>query len=585
MDSPNRENERKILPIKIMLNTNIPGKSSFPLTKSTLYLKGLEGNEKQSEESEYPFFTTDVELPYSDIEDMGRKRSVEFFFDKELFRRKIATLPRSKASSKNDNARKNVITMLTIFFPTSFPIEENISDSFRTKIQEQQTAKTKVSILPNFLSRFLFTSENNYSYIRVGGAVYSIVGTMWINDIINHPEYRKLLEFGKGISSWWENEKRSINANIIKKKAELESIIKLNVSKGVKASINNITKKYIQDKIELIYGTKAENSIEVRINAIFELYFYIKYNKRESSSSRYSSRDIEIPVDLRSEFGYDKIESIGLNIYKMQKTMEFFNDPSQYTELFERNVKKEEKSVELLKDEEIKSEIQKYRKFLEFLKMAYRFTKEKTSSNPLLKDMIYFYLNSDNEEITKEKKKKFKMNLKLTDDSLINLETFLKTTHDVYVKRQKDKMVYPVEILETGVEMLNKKESENKDKDVSAPVEGVDMRKSEFEIQIQLDVVKGLLNDETVGKISCIFRDSNLMNAYSSLTDSKHNKFEVNKKRFFVDLDVLQKKQATIEASRAQNTAPKETATGEKKGGKTRRSRSNMKKRRRTRRT
>jgi hypothetical protein len=221
--------------------------------------------------------------------------------------------------------------------------------------------------------------------------------------------------------------------------------------------------------------------------------------------------------------------------------------------LFERETKREEKSIELLKDEEIKSEIQKYRKFLEFLKMAYRFTKEKTSSNPLLKNMIYFYLNSDNEDTTKEKKKKFMANLKLTDNSLINLETFLKTTHDVYVKGQKDKTIYPVEILETGVELVKKRESENKDKDVSAPVEGVDMRKSEFEIQIQLDVVKGLLNDETVGKISCIFRDSNLLNTYTSLTDSKHNKFEVNKKRFFVDLDVLQNKvvkQLTKETSR-----------------------------------
>jgi hypothetical protein len=190
-------------------------------------------------------------------------------------------------------------------------------------------------------------------------------------------------------------------------------------------------------------------------------------------------------------------------------------------------------------------------------------------------------LNSDNEESTKEKKKKFKMNLKLTDDSLINLETFLKTTHEVYVKRQKDKMVYPVEILETGVELLNKKESENKD--TSAPSEEIGTKKSEFEIQVQLDVVKGLLNDETVGKISCIFRDSNLLNTHTSLTDSKHNKFEVNKKRFFVDLDVLQKKQATIEASRNQNTLPKEQTTiGEKKGGKTVRRRG-KKTRRRTR--
>ena len=124
--------------------------------------------------------------------------------------------------------------------------------------------------------------------------------------------------------------------------------------------------------------------------------------------------------------------------------------------------------------------------------------------------------------------------------------------------------------------MVKKRESENKDKDVSAPVEGVDTRKSEFEIQIQLDVVKGLLNDETVGKISCIFRDSNLLNTYTSLTDSKHNKFEVNKERFFVDLDVLQKKQATIDASRKEKTEPNKPATGKikevsvKKGGRTR---------------
>lgn len=583
MDSSNRENERKILNIRIILNTNIPGQSSFPLTKSTLYLKDLEGTETKSEESLYPYFTTDVELPYSDIEALGRKRSVEFFFDKELFRRKVMTLPRSKNGSKNDNARKNVITMLSIFFPTSFPIEENISDSFRTKIQEMQTAKTKVSILPNFVSRFLFTSENNYSYIRVGASVYSVVGVVWINDIINHPEYRKLLEFGKGISSWWENEKRSIAAKIAKRKMELESIIKLNVSNGATKVIPNISTKYIHDKMETIYDEKI--NIDIRINAIFELYFYIKYNRERSS--RYSYRSGEGDTALRTEFQYGKIESIGLSIYKMKKTIEFFDDPSEYTELFEREVKKEEKSVELLKDEEIKSEIQRYRKFLEFLKMAYRFSNEKTSSNPLLKDMIYFYLNSDTEEKIKEKKKKFKMNLKLTDDSLINLETFLKMTHDVYVKGQKDKMVYPIEILDTGVELTKKRESENKSKDVSAPADEIENGKSEFEIQVQLDVVKGLLNDETVDKISCIFRDSNLMNAYSSLTDSKHNKFEVNKKRFFVDLAVLQKQQASKDASRKEKTESKTESKDlknpneppNKKGGRTRSKRSKNKRR------
>jgi hypothetical protein len=385
------------------------------------------------------------------------------------------------------------------------------------------------------------------------------------------------VEFGKGMSAWWENEKKEINAKIVKKRAELESIIKINESKGALSTIKDVSNTYIKNKIETIFDTKIK--IDERIAGIFELYFYIKYNEKENASdsrSRSSSRDNKVPFSLRSEFQYDKIESAGLNIYKMQKTVEFFNDPSKYTELFELSKKKEEKSVELLKDEEIKSEIEKYKKFLEFLKMAYRFSNEKTSSNPLLRDMIYFYLNSDQEEKIKEKKKKFKMNLKLTDDSLINLEMFLKTIHDVYIKRQKDKLTYPIEILDTGVELVKKRESEKKDKDVSAPSDEMEMKREEFEIQVQLDVVKGLLNDQTVGKISCIFRDSNLMNTYSSLTDSKHNKFEVNKKRFFVDIDVLQRQQVAKEASRKQNPI-------EKKGGRTRRSRSNMKRRRRTR--
>jgi hypothetical protein len=600
MESTNKENEKKILQIKIILNTNIPGKASFPLTKSTLYLRDLDvleskPEEGKSEESVYPYFTTDVELPYADIESLGRLKSVEFFFDKELFRRKIATLPRTKNISKNDNARKNVITMLSIFFPTSFPIEENISDTFRTKIQELQTSKTKVSILPNFLSKFLFNSENNYSYIRSGGAVYSVVGSVWINDIINHPDYRKLLEFGKGISAWWEDKKKEINQEIAKKKALLVSIISENANKGARSSVTAITNSYINKKMDTIYNSddKTRDNIDTIAQAIFELYFYIKYNEKDSSySSRSSSnRDNKIPYNLRSEFQYDKIESIGLNIYKMQKTVDFFNKPYKYTELFESKEKKEDKSIELLKDEELKSEIQKYGKFLEFLKMAYQFSNDKQSSNPLLRDMIYFYLNSDsNENLSseeklklKEKKKKFKANLKITDDSLIDLRAFLKTVHDVYIKGQKDKNTYPIETLETGVETVKMKKSDDK-KEVPAPPD--ESKKEEFEIQVQVDVVKGLLNDETVGKISCIFRDSNLLNTYGSLTDTKHNKFEVNKKRFFVDINDLQREQVKKEASRKEKTEPsksKEEAIAVKKGGKTIRRRRGKRSRRRTR--
>ena len=107
MASPNKENERKILNIKIILNTNIPGKSSFPLTKSTLYLKDLEGNETQSQESEYPFFTTDVELPYSDIESMGRIKT-------KMIKRVTLSLVKDHRSEfkKDFDSNKQIVTQI-----------------------------------------------------------------------------------------------------------------------------------------------------------------------------------------------------------------------------------------------------------------------------------------------------------------------------------------------------------------------------------------------------------------------------------------------------------------------------------------
>jgi predicted nucleic acid-binding Zn-ribbon protein len=103
-------------------------------------------------------------------------------------------------------------------------------------------------------------------------------------------------------------------------------------------------------------------------------------------------------------------------------------------------------------------------------------------------------------------------------------------------------------------------------------------KKEEYEIQIQLDVVKGVLNDETVGKISCMFRDKNLMNMYNALTNEKHNKYEINKKRFFIDIEDLKKQQRIKEESlkKEKDSVQKdsyESVPSEplKKGGKTRR--------------
>jgi hypothetical protein len=63
--------------IKIILDTNIPGKQPVPFTKSMLYnpvLKQMDG--------EYPYFTADVEFPEYYLSTLSYEKQVEFFFNK-----------------------------------------------------------------------------------------------------------------------------------------------------------------------------------------------------------------------------------------------------------------------------------------------------------------------------------------------------------------------------------------------------------------------------------------------------------------------------------------------------------------------
>jgi hypothetical protein len=68
-----------IRPIKILFDTNIPGKQVVPFTKSLLYnpeLKDISGLD------EYPNFTMDVLFPFSYLNSLSYENQVKFFFNK-----------------------------------------------------------------------------------------------------------------------------------------------------------------------------------------------------------------------------------------------------------------------------------------------------------------------------------------------------------------------------------------------------------------------------------------------------------------------------------------------------------------------
>ena len=80
--------EIEIRPIKIQLDTNIPGKPLVELKKSILYNPVLQNT---TSFSEYPYFTMDVEYPSIHLNSLSYEKRLEFFFNKDIMLKTLKT--------------------------------------------------------------------------------------------------------------------------------------------------------------------------------------------------------------------------------------------------------------------------------------------------------------------------------------------------------------------------------------------------------------------------------------------------------------------------------------------------------------
>ena len=89
--------------IKILLDTNIPGKEVIPLTKSILYYPDTNNKNKQQNPeimNEYPYFTMDVEYPEMYLSTLGYTKQLEFFFNKQKMSEILQLKTNLKTSSE-----------------------------------------------------------------------------------------------------------------------------------------------------------------------------------------------------------------------------------------------------------------------------------------------------------------------------------------------------------------------------------------------------------------------------------------------------------------------------------------------------
>jgi len=290
--------------IKIMLDTNIPGKGPIPFTKSMLYnpvLKSMDGF------NEYPYFTMDVEFPEGYLNQLPYEQQVGFFFNrsnmetilrkytnktdlttkkgdsldfssikqdatpvikgnKEDGEKKTAdTTPsgntrktiineKEKKLNQFECANKNIMILLRILFPTKYPVSHNISTSYSSVIIDKPEFTLKLTdFLPSFLKQKLFEGLATYSYLKIDSKVYTVSQIIWLNDIYNHKEYGEIVEKFDKLNKWKEKEIMKLKEEITRKHTKFNKQYKEYLSKIKTDELLSLKKlKNFNDENELL---------------------------------------------------------------------------------------------------------------------------------------------------------------------------------------------------------------------------------------------------------------------------------------------------------------------------------------------
>jgi hypothetical protein len=543
-----------VYPIKILLDTNIPGLAPFALTRELFYDPEKKnansvkkdddededdesGEEKDtSESSSYPLFTFEVVYPLDTIRNVG----MDFFFDKALFIKTLKGLKRTTIDmEKHENAKENVLTTLKVLFPTNFPTEGNIHVSFDENIQKTPTVSDEsIPIIPQWILKYFMKSSTNYSYLEIGGEPYTLYRITWVNDFINHPEYKKLIDINT------KNEKLK-NKQIPNLRKELDKKI---------GELNTVWDNFL-DKIEKDNGVSDASDLLPKIQDTLN-----EYKKRSSIMINIIPRLLaSIQKILQPATTTEAIKSISEELYKINNYLKKANDaigiditPFQFesagfkefikrgihvyymNKIIEDIAEKKKKSIlekqEEDEDEDFQHELSKYN-YSDFKhELKSYISPIRSSSNIELQKMIY-----------KDANPRSKI------ESQLEFSKFLNYINESYLsKHNKPQNIQLSNLLDIGVNIINSEKTdydseEDEDEDSDTKNNNVEEKtNTTLEIYLQLDLIKGILTDEVMSRIECDLRGLFLVKMYKELKLKDTDSFKLNKHRILININDIE---------------------------------------------
>ena len=317
----------KINNIEIQIYTNIEGKEKTPFkfTRSMLLNQPKNAKITGVHLKEYPLFIPDYRIMINKMKNISYTDKINIIFNEDLYIDKIMPSISMWPTevTEEEKFEQNIKSLLEILFPTTYPIENNHTDTFSELIEGNLPNTTNFSSsvtgVTSFISSFFKKKgekgiakkagieesteelENNskFSYLNIDGKIYTVLKVVYLNDFINNPKYKEILTGFFKINKWKKRKSEEIEKDILKMKREIVEMV--DDLKYVITLPSNKCDFFTQLKTQYVEGTR-DGRVQVKNKMIINIF--------ETITAFLGKEESELPEIKKKMCDNDKLTKI-----------------------------------------------------------------------------------------------------------------------------------------------------------------------------------------------------------------------------------------------------------------------------------
>ena len=522
-----------IQPIHIRFVSNASPQTVQTLTQKMLYTPDNNDNMESDrnndvELNKYPFFTDTIKYSETDLYNLSRRELINTFFNSNTFRKNIMYHKQTATTESElaSNADHNLNVMIRLLLCTSFPIANNVTDTYSQTISKKPATPVVNSSFTSYLTDLLKNRGNKFCYLNLNGSNYTLLSVKHVNELINDKLFKDFIRLVTSYKQWYDQIKQEYQDKQTTIENEINVLVKNhkeNIIKSILEKNEIITKMLVtetdkrrnilvsaQPLVELLFKMNSDNFLEVMTD-ISELK---KYAERKGSGVGY------IPSKILDLDGFNEILTVSFERGVNKQILYILNNPKTIFDMFDKDIKINESNLVLITAND---NIKKMKELSSFINYMNQFSKPHyTFSNSHLNTLISSYKT----DYTK---------LFNIIDLINKLNTYAKP--DKQLLKNED-----IKYLRTGV-ISHIKTADKKKSDTYTEIFGLNSEKY-YGVFLNLELIKGLLNRSNLEEIKCSYKNNNLINRYDNLKNKLDN---INPVLLYIpnnllDIDMLKSK-------------------------------------------